>query len=143
MIPEELEDNEDVQKLTQEYTEGEIKFSEFQERLDFIAENGYDKEDKPGRVLLDGISEAVYNYEKENIPSGKEFIVINHEQRYKILNSEDFMAYRDISEGIEDLFGYDIEIDENADNTPKIVEQNSYEYQPESETPLLDETKMF
>jgi len=143
MIPEELEDNEQVESLTQEYTEGKIRFGEFQERLDFIAENGYDKKDKPGKVLLDEINEEIYNYEKENIPSGKEFIVINHEQRHKILNSEKFMVYRGISEGIEGLFGYDVEIDPNADNTPKIVEQNSYEYQPESETPILDGQEVF
>jgi len=138
MISEELEDNEDVEKLTQEYTEGGIKFDEFQERLDFISRYGYDMENQPTEALLDEINEEIYKYKKKKIPSGKEFIVINHEQHHEILKSEKFMVYRDISEDIGELFGYDVEIDENADNTPKIVEQNSYEYQSESQTLLLD-----
>jgi len=79
MIPEELEDDSSVQKLTKEYTKGEIKFDEFKERLGFIAENGYDKEDKPGRAIRNEIAKQVEEYEFNNIPSGREYIVVNHE----------------------------------------------------------------
>jgi len=43
-----------------------------------------------------------------------------------------------------ELFDYPVKIDMNADNVPKIVESDKYEYQkPESETPLLDGTEVF
>jgi len=143
MIPEELENNEAVQNLTQEYTEGEIKFGEFKERLDFISKNGYDKEDKQGRTIRDEIAKQVEEYEYDNHPSGREYIVVNHEQHKKLVNTKEFAMQAISPEEDMELFGYLVKIDMNASNTPKIVESDKYEYEPECEKPIFNGSKMF
>lgn len=143
MIPEELEDNEDVEKLTQEYTEGEIKFSEFQERLDFISRYGYDMENQPGEAIKEEITEEIHRYEKENLSTDSAYILVNYEQYKKIIENEKYIRKERGSDENIKLFGYDVKFDKGAVDTPKVVENSTYEYNTESETPLLDGTKVF
>lgn len=142
MIPEELQENEYVQKLVGEYTSGDIRFDEFEDRLDFIVENGYDREDKPGKALLNEITEEINNYEKDNIPSGREHIVISYSQYRKIVEERMILGQSE-TDGIV-LFGYDVELDDNAENTPKLVESNKYEYEHhEFDEPVFDGQSVF
>jgi len=142
MIPEELEDDSDAQKIAEEYTSGEIKFGEFKERINFVAENGYDKKHKPGKVIHDEIRKEIYEYKNNNIPSGREYIVVNREQYNKILHDSRFLMRESRGDKME-IDGIEVKIDMNASNTPKIVESDKYEYEPESEKPIFTGTKMF